>query len=59
MKYFNIKSHYGVETVDCLDPKDFDSSKEFRTELKRLKNEYHIAGMNVYISQRCDKSWNA
>lgn len=59
MKYFNIKSNYGVETVDCLDPNDFNSGKEFRTELKRLKNEYHIAGINVYISQRCDKTWNA
>ena len=58
MKYLNIKSHYGTETVDQLDPKDFTSYKEFRQELRRLLNEYHLSGMNVYISSRPDKTWN-
>lgn len=57
MTYINLKTNYGVETVDQLDPKDFDTKKEFRIELNRLINEYHIAGMNVYRSSRCDKMW--
>jgi hypothetical protein len=57
MKYFNIKTQYGVETIDELNRKDFSSYSEFKKELLRLKKEYIIAGMNVYISQRCDKTW--
>ena len=58
MKYLNIKSHYGVETVDQLDIKDFDTRKEYKMELWRLISEYNMAGMAVYLSNRCDKSWN-
>lgn len=58
MKYINIKTVYGVETVDQLDPKDFKTWSEFRAELKRLVVEYHIAGMNVYVSSRPDKTWS-
>ena len=59
MKYFNIKTQYGVETVDSIDQKDFigKSYKEFRQEVRRLLYEYHLAGMNVYISSRCTKDW--
>ena len=56
-KYFNMKSNYGVETVDQLDSKDFKTYKEFRNELIRLRNEYRIAGMQVYTSQRCTNEW--
>lgn len=59
MKYLNMKSHYGTETVDELDPRDFSTHKEFRQELRRLLNEYHLSGMNVYISSRPDKTWNS
>ncbi len=58
MKYLNIKTSHGVETVDQLELKDFKTRKEFRAELNRLVSEYHMAGMNVYISSRCDKTWN-
>ena len=57
MKYINTRTCYGVETVDELNPKDFNNYKAFRTELIRLFNEYRLAGFNVYISQRCDKTW--
>lgn len=57
-KYLNMKSVYGVETVDELDSKDFPTLKEFRKEKSRLLTEYRIAGMAVYSSQRCDKTWN-
>lgn len=52
MRYLNLKTNYGTETVDELDPKDFNSPKEFRKELRRLVGEYGLAGMNVYASQR-------
>ena len=57
MKYFNIKTSQGVETVDELNPSDFNSYKEFRTELRRLVNEYKMCGMSVYISQRSTNDW--
>jgi hypothetical protein len=58
MKYLNMKTVYGVETIDQLSPEDYNTYKDFRAELRRLVGEYHMAGMNVYISQRCDKTWN-
>ncbi len=57
MKYFNIKTSYGVETIDQLDAKDFSSYKDYVAELRRLKNEYRLAGMDIYISQRATKEW--
>lgn len=57
MKYLNMKSNFGTETVDELDPKDFPTFKEFRAELRRLVSEYQLAGMNVYTSTRCTKDW--
>lgn len=57
MKYLNLKTSHGVETIDELNPMDFKTYKEFRVELIRLKKEYHLAGMNVYISQRCTNDW--
>jgi hypothetical protein len=57
MKYFNLKTSQGVETVDQLDRNDFKSYKEYIAEVVRLKKEYRMAGMDVYTSQRADKSW--
>jgi hypothetical protein len=57
MRYLNYKSNYGVETVDCLDQKDFTFYRDFRIELARLLHEYRLAGMDVYISQRCTKDF--
>lgn len=57
MKYFNIKTSYGVETIDQLDAKDFNSYKDYIAELRRLKNEYRISGIEVYISQKSTKEW--
>ena len=57
MKYFNIKTNYGVETIDQLDRNDFNSYKEYITELKRLKSEYRLSGMDIYLSQRATKEW--
>ncbi len=56
-RYLNMKTQYGVETVDELDSADFDTYAAFKKELIRLRDEYQIAGINVYISQRPTKDW--
>lgn len=56
-RYLNMKTCYGVETVDELSISDFENNKAFRAELRRLCVEYRDCGMNVYFSQRCDKTW--
>lgn len=55
--YFNIKSVYGVETIDQLDRSDFPTYRAFWGEVKRLLHEYHISGIPVYRSQRCTNDW--
>jgi hypothetical protein len=57
MRYLNMKTVFGIETIDELNPANFESYKLFRQELKRLLNEYRIAGMAVYISQRSTNDW--
>jgi hypothetical protein len=61
IRYFNLKSAYGTETVDELERKDFPTLKDFRNELRRLITEYNMAynpsGLHVYISTRSTKEW--
>lgn len=62
MTYLNIKTAQGVETIDELNPNDFTTYKEYRTELKRLKNEYRTASScyaSIYTSQRSTKDWKS
>ena len=56
-KYFNIRTAYGVETVDELSRADFPTMKEYRAELLRLRREYHASGIGVYTSSRSTKDW--
>jgi hypothetical protein len=57
MIYINLKTCYGVETVDQLSQKDFSAYKDFIKELKRILYEYRLTGMAVYSSSRCTKDW--
>jgi hypothetical protein len=58
MKYLNIKTTYGIETIDQLDSKEYKTFKDFKKELIRLKNEYNLAyGGGVYVSTRSTKDW--
>jgi len=57
MIYLNVKTKQGVETIDELNNKDFNTRKEFIKELTRLKNEYFLCGMFVYYSSRSTKQW--
>jgi hypothetical protein len=57
MKYFNLKTTHGVETVDQININDFKTWQEYKLELRRLIQEYRICGMDVYISQRACKDY--
>lgn len=56
-RYFNIQTPNGIETIDEVNANDFGTRKEFVQELRRLKQEYNMAGMVVYTSQRCTNDW--
>ena len=58
--YLNIKTSEGVETIDELSQKDFNSYKDFRIELRRLLKEYRLSGSfysGIYTSKRSTKQW--
>jgi hypothetical protein len=55
--YLNLKTTYGVETIDEVRLSDFDTSKAMRFYVYKLIHDYHLSGMRVYKSQRCDSTW--
>jgi len=55
IRYFNVKTVYGIETVDQINTNDFIGFKAYNEEKQRLIKEYRLCGMNVYISQRQSK----
>lgn len=57
IKYFNTRQYGRVETIDQIDRKDFKTYKEYIAELRRLKSEYAMAGIDIYLSQRCTNDW--
>lgn len=60
MIYLNIKTAEGIETIDHLNEKDFETYKEFKTELKRLINEYKTASSwyaGLYTSSRSTREY--
>lgn len=56
-KFINIKSNYGIETIDEFQT----NNKQERTEFQRCFKEYKIAysgtDIHVYASQRSAKDW--
>jgi len=57
MTYLNLKTCHGTETVDEISRRDFVTYREYRSEVRRLISEYHMAGMPVYSSSRCCRDW--
>jgi hypothetical protein len=60
MTYLNLKINGKVETIDQINQFDFIFYKDYRTELKRLINEYKIASnyyAGLYTSKRCANEW--
>ena len=56
--YLNWKGPKGRETVDEITPQPGQGWKEFRAYIRAQVAEYHMAGMNVYTSNRACKGWN-
>lgn len=56
-RYFNMKTANGIETVDEIRRKDWNTHEEYISELRSMLSNYHLAGMNVYLSQRCANYW--
>jgi hypothetical protein len=55
--YLNIKTSYGVETVDEFSKEENQTPKEFRAYVSKMVEEYHLSGMPVYRSTRSTKEW--
>ena len=52
-----MKSVYGIETVDSVCSDDFETYLDFRIEVRSMVENYHMAGIPVYKSQRCTNDW--
>ena len=57
--YLNLKSQYGVETVDQFTQGENapQNWKEFRKYVNEMLINYLESGMQVYKSQRATKEW--
>jgi hypothetical protein len=56
--YFNVKTEFGVETVDEISQEDFATRKEYLAELKAMRENYRMVyGGSIYTSQRSTKEW--
>ncbi len=56
-KYLNFRGAHGVETVDEFTREEGQSYSEYFKYVRKMANEYNIAGMDVYISSRATKEW--
>ncbi len=56
-KYINIKTDYGIETLDEIRLQEFKTRRDYIKECKRLLNEYRLNVQSVYLSQRACKDW--
>lgn len=57
VKYINIKTNYGTETIDEINKEQFKTRRDYIKEYKRLLYEYRLSGQSVYLSQRACKNW--
>jgi hypothetical protein len=55
--YLNMKTSFGVETVDEFQREENQTPKDFRAYVSKMVQEYRLAGMDVYRSSRCTKDW--
>lgn len=58
-RYINTKTHHGVETIEEYALSEFPNRRAMTAELRRIVSEYRLSGMDVYVSQRADKTWRA
>lgn len=55
--YINMKTNFGIETVDEFTKEPEQTGREFRDYVSNMVREYRLGGMNVYTSSRCTKEW--
>jgi hypothetical protein len=56
-KYINIKTQYGVETIESVERDNFYTFSAYKKEVRRLINEYKLMGYNAYPSKRKSKDY--
>ena len=57
-RFLNMKSNnYGVETVDEICSSEYSNWNDYKAALRNLLKDTRMAGMDVYVSQRCTKEW--
>lgn len=52
MKYINIQTEHGVETID-----EFETNKEAVAMAIEYRLAYQGSGYSPYVSSRCTKEW--
>jgi hypothetical protein len=57
IRYINAKFSREIETIDEVDPKNFETLKEFHKYVRFLVREYRISGHPAYSSSRCTNEW--
>ena len=55
IKYLNIKTSQGIKTWEIVDSKDFKTIKQFKEEIRSIKDNYLLMGYSLYTSQRACK----
>jgi hypothetical protein len=58
VKYINIKTDFGIETIDEIRLQEFKTRIDYIKEYKRLLNEYRLNGLNAWLSRRACKNWS-
>jgi hypothetical protein len=58
VKYINIKTDYGIQTIDEIRLQEFKTRIDYIKEYKRLLNEYRLNGLNAWLSLRACKNWS-
>ena len=57
IRYINMKGAEGIETIDEFNSMYFPSRSLFIKEVRRMVQEYRLAGMAAYSSSRSTKDW--
>lgn len=57
--YINIKTAEGVETIDEVRREDFKTFRDFKAELRNVREGWSQAGAPCYTSRRCTREWRA
>jgi len=57
MKYINCRTSEGIETLSCIDRKEFKRKTDYLKEIVKQVFCYRQSGHDAYVSQRATKDW--